>query len=65
MHDRVFNPIGVEESLLVLRLMSQGADAFYLAELRLQEKMLPARLSPFEGKNQENGSASCDPSFSS
>lgn len=44
MHDRTLNPITLEESLLVLRLMSQGADAFYLAELRLQRKMLPAKL---------------------
>lgn len=44
MLDRILNPVGVEESLLVIRLASQGADAFYLAELRLQEKMKPAKL---------------------
>lgn len=41
----ILNPIGIEESLLTLRLLNQGADAFYLAEIRLQEKMKPARLS--------------------
>lgn len=44
MHDRTLNPITIEESLLVLRLMSQGADAFYLAELRLQRKLSPQRI---------------------
>lgn len=39
MHDRILNPTGIEESLLVLRLACQGADAFYLAEIRLAEKM--------------------------
>lgn len=46
MHNRILNPIGIEESLLVLRLACQGADAFYLAEIRLAEKMKPAKLSP-------------------
>lgn len=44
MQDRVLNPIGIEESILAIRLYCQGADAFYLAELRLAEKMKPGRL---------------------
>lgn len=40
----ILNPVGIEESLLCIRLACQGADAFYLAELRLQEKMRPQRI---------------------
>lgn len=44
MHDRTLNPVTLEESLLYIRLASQGADAFYLAELRLQRKLVPQRI---------------------
>lgn len=40
----ILNPQTLGEILLSLRLQNQGADAFYLAELRLQEKMLPAKI---------------------
>lgn len=60
MQDRILNPIGIEESLLCIRLACQGADAFYLAEVRLQEKMRPAKLAPVKGSHA-NGSATCAP----
>lgn len=46
MQDRILNPVGIEEALLVLRLRNQHFDA----ELILVEKMKPARLFPVDGR---------------
>lgn len=53
MQDRILNPIGIEEVILVLRLRNQHYDA----ELVLREKMRPAILHPlvlpFDGSESE------------
>lgn len=52
MQDRIMNPIGIEESLFVIRLRNQSYDA----ELILREKMKPGRLHPVypdEGTEEE------------
>lgn len=41
MQDRILNPVGIQESILVLRLRNQSFDA----ELILREKMMPAKLN--------------------